>query len=509
MKILTAEEMHKLDSQISKEAGMPEIVLMENAGRAVADLAEEYLQVVAGKKIVLLIGKGNNGGDGLVAARKLGAKGAFVSVIAMNQEKEFKGAAAQEFKILQAYPVPIYFWTEKKKVQESIVDACFEADLMIDAMLGTGFKGQLQGNIATAVEALSQVPTPVLAVDIPSGVEADTGKCEAALKAKFTVTMIAQKLGLCLYPGAAYCGEVVVADIQAPPALLEAMPDKLATLEEDIVARLLPRRAPNAHKGTNGRINIIASSIGYLGAGELCSKAAVRAGGGLVSLYTDEAVWPLLAIKSTEVMVRPLPANSLAEIISTTLDADVLAIGPGMGKAPETQKLIRELLPELGLPMVIDADGLNALDGHTIILKKIPRKVITPHPGEMARLLDVSTQEVLAEPVQTALLAAKKWQAVVVLKCTPTIVALPTGQAFINTTGNEGMATGGCGDVLTGVIAAFLGQGLTLEAAALCGVYVHGLAGDMAGEKGKIGIKAGDLIEHLPGAMKKIMEEEA
>ena len=508
MKIFTAEEMHKLDSKAIKQIGIPEMVLMENAGAAITTVAEEFLTELQDKLIVVLTGKGNNGGDGLVAARMLAVQGAFVKVVALTPLKEFKGSAAEELKILKAFDVPVLLWTSNKAKQEEIIDYCSCADLIIDAMLGTGFKGELSGNYEAVVENLSDVTTPVLAVDIPSGVEADTGKCQAALQAELTVTMIAPKLGMYIYPGAGYCGQIFVADLQTPPALLEEGTGNIYTMDADLIQMLLPARPKNAHKGMNGHVNIIAGSVGYAGAAELCSKAAVRAGGGLVSVYTDPEVWPILSVKSTEAMIHPLPTTSLADVISTTLDADVLAIGPGMGKKPETQKLIRELLPELGLPMVIDADGLNALAGHDRILTEIPTKVITPHPGEMARLMKISTKEVLAAPIQVAVKAAKKFRAVVVLKSTPTIVALPNEGVFINTTGNEGMATGGCGDVLTGTIAALLGQGLTPETAAICGVYVHGLAGDQAAENGTIGLKAGDLIEHLPSAIKEIMEKD-
>ncbi len=508
MKIFTAEEMHKLDNQAINKVGIQELVLMENAGAAVTSVVEDYLEDAEDKLIVVLAGKGNNGGDGLVAARMLAIRGALVKVVILNPLKDFQGSPARELKILQSFDVEIIHWTNSKEKQKAICAYCACADIIIDAMLGTGFKGELAGNYRAVVAAVSQLPTAVLAVDIPSGVEADTGKCQGALKAEMTVTMIAPKLGLYLYPGAAYCGQILVADLQTPPALLKEAASKIAVLEPQMVSSLLPRRPKNAHKGTNGHVNIIAGSTGYAGAAELCSKAAVRAGSGLVSVYTDPEVWPILSVKSTEAMIHPLPAASLAEVISTTLDADVLAIGPGLGKKPEMQQLVRDLLPELGLPLVIDADGLNALAGHDSILTKVPLKVITPHPGEMARLLKISTKEVLAAPVQIALKAAKKWHAIVVLKSTPTVIALQSGSVFINTTGNEGMATGGCGDVLTGIIAAFIGQGLTPEAAAISGVYVHGLAGDQAGEKGKIGLKAEDLIEQLPSAIKKILEEE-
>ena len=259
----------------------------------------------------------------------------------------------------------------------------------------------------------------------------------------------------------------------------------------------LPKRPPNAHKGMNGRIGILAGSLGYAGAAELCSKAAVRAGAGLVTLYTQPEVLQPLIIKSTEVMVRPVTEASLKAFQAY----DVVAAGPGVGKAPETVQYLRELLPQLQQPLVLDADGLNALAGDDALLQSLKHKIFTPHPGEMARLLGVPVSQVLEDPVAAAREGARKWQAVVVLKCTPTIIAQPDGQIYINTTGNEGMATGGCGDVLTGTIAALLGQGLNLVRAACCGVYLHGLAGDLAAANGTIGLAAGDLLEKLPQAI--------
>lgn len=517
MKLLLNEEMHKVDKKAITVAGLPEMVLMENAGRAVADAADVALDGAAGKHIVIFVGKGNNGGDGLVTARLLENKGAFVYVVTLNNIKEISGSAAQELKILEKCNTQIFSWNRSKENQNRIFSLCTRADLFIDAMLGTGFKGELKGNYLQVVELIEQLPVPVVAIDIPSGVEADTGSVASggALHAQITVTMVAPKPGLYLYPGASYSGNVLVANIGLPASILETASSKCYLLDEDMITSLLPLRPKNSHKGMNGRISIIAGSTGFTGAAALCSEAAVRGGGGLVNLLTPQSVQGVLATKLTEVMVKGLTGETngalnlkaVTQVENALENIDVVAIGPGLGQSEETQNFVRTLVEKLQIPVVFDADALNALAANVALLEKIPFKIITPHPGEMSRLTGLTQEEVLRSPLQVAETYAKKWRAVVVLKCAPTIIALPDGNIFINSTGNEGMATGGAGDVLTGTIAALLGQGLSVENAALCGVYVHGLAGDIAAQKGVIGLKAGDIAACLPLALHSILSE--
>ena len=497
MKLIASAAMKKVDAKAIGEMGIPEAVLIENAGRAVADAAGELLGDLLEKRIVFLIGKGNNGGDGLAAARFLLKRGALVTLVLAEAPETFGSGAALQYKICQSFPFTILRW---EKDQNDVLQACAQADLFVDALLGTSFHGKVREPIRSLLETLQMVPVPVLAVDIPSGVEADHGGTDLALHARATVTMIAPKPGLYLYPGAGYTGKIILADLNTPPSLVLEAESDVELLTEELIRHELPQRPANAHKGMNGRIGILAGSLGYAGAAELCSKAAVRAGAGLVTLYTQRDVLQPLIIKSTEVMVRPVTEASLQAF----RDFDVVAAGPGMGKAPETVQYLRELLPQLQQPIVLDADGLNDLAGEDDLLASLKQKIFTPHPGEMARLLGVDISQILREPVRSAREGAKRWQAVVVLKCTPTVIALPDGQVFLNTTGNEGMATGGCGDVLTGTIAALLGQGLQLGQAACCGVYLHGMAGDMAAEAGKIGLAAGDLVDRLPAALKKV-----
>lgn len=489
--------MKKVDTKAIGEMGIPEAVLIENAGRAVADAALELLGNPREKRVILLIGKGNNGGDGLAAARFLLKRGALVTLVLAEAPESFGPGAALQYKICQSFPFTILRW---EKDQNEVLQACAQGDLFIDALLGTSFHGKVREPIRSLLETLQMVPVPVLAVDIPSGVEADHGYTDLALHARATVTMIAPKPGLYLYPGAEYTGNIILADLNTPPSLVLEAESSAELLTEDLVRHVLPKRPPNAHKGMNGRVGILAGSLGYAGAAELCSKAAVRAGAGLVTLYTQPEVLQPLIIKSTEVMVRPVTEASLKAFRAY----DVVAAGPGAGKAPETVQYLRELLPQLDQPLVLDADGLNALAGDDVLLRSLKKKIFTPHPGEMARLLGKTAGEILQDPVQAAREGAARWDAVVVLKSTPTVVALPNGQVFLNTTGNEGMATGGCGDVLTGTIAALLGQGLDLGQAACCGVYLQGLAGDLAAGHGKIGLAAGDLVLQLPAALEKV-----
>lgn len=489
--------MKKVDTKAIGEMGIPEAVLIENAGRAVADAALELLGNPREKRVILLIGKGNNGGDGLAAARFLLKRGALVTLVLAEAPESFGPGAALQYKICQSFPFTILRW---EKDQNEVLQACAQGDLFIDALLGTSFHGKVREPIRSLLETLQMVPVPVLAVDIPSGVEADHGYTDLALHARATVTMIAPKPGLYLYPGAGYTGKIILADLNTPPSLVLEAESSAELLTEDLVRHVLPKRPPNAHKGMNGRVGILAGSLGYAGAAELCSKAAVRAGAGLVTLYTQPEVLQPLIIKSTEVMVRPVTEASLKAFRAY----DVVAAGPGAGKAPETVQYLRELLPQLDQPLVLDADGLNALAGDDVLLRSLKKKIFTPHPGEMARLLGKTAGEILQDPVQAAREGAARWDAVVVLKSTPTVVALPNGQVFLNTTGNEGMATGGCGDVLTGTIAALLGQGLDLSQAACCGVYLQGLAGDLAASHGKIGLAAGDLVLQLPAALEKV-----
>ena len=520
MQLLLAEEMRALDRAAEEEIGIPGIVLMENAGRAVADAAEKRLGSCRQKKIVIFAGKGNNGGDGSGAGRWLHNRGAEVTLALAGLTGELTGSAADELQYYLSCGAALLEVTDADDNLQfaEIETKVRQADLVIDALLGTGFTGKMRPLFARLCRCVNlakdtNAKCSILAVDIPTGVNADTGAAdENAVRADVTVTMALPKLGLYLYPGAEYVGELQVADIGMPAPLLRETDGNRCLITKEKVREILPARPKNAHKGSAGRVVVVAGSCGYTGAAALCSFASVKSGAGLVTLFTPENAREILAVKLTEVMVKGLPVQENVlmreeslELLSEALDkADVLAIGPGFGVAEETGSLIRELLVSAHIPCVIDADAITALQDHTELLSHmVAEKVLTPHPGEMARITGLTIANIEKDRVEIARSYAEKWQAVIVLKGVPTVVALPDGNVFLNTTGTPAMATGGSGDVLTGLLAALIGQGLSVGDAAIAGVFLHGLAGELAA-RGSAGLAASELLSMLPEARKQI-----
>ena len=520
MRILLAEEMRRLDLAAEEEIGIPGLVLMENAGRAVADAAETALGSCLRKRVVIFAGKGNNGGDGSGAGRWLHNRGAEITLVLACAAEELSGSAADELQYYIACGAPVLEVTDADDNLRfaEIENLAMQADLLIDALLGTGFSGKMRPLFVRLCGCINRVKEKnpacgVLAVDIPTGVNADTGEADgSAVRADITVTMALPKLGLYLYPGAGCAGEIRVADIGMPASLLQETEAVRCLITKDRVRALLPDRPKNAHKGTAGRVTVVAGSYGYVGAAALSSFAAVKGGAGLVTLLTPENTREILAVKLTEVMVKGLPVSDnrlvtedALEAVSGELDkADVLAIGPGFGVSEETGGLIREILATTAVPCVIDADAITALQNHTELLSHmLAEKVLTPHPGELARITGIRIAEIEKNRVEVARLYAEKWQAVIVLKGVPTVVALPDGTVFLNTAGTPAMATGGSGDVLTGLIAALIGQGLPVADAAVSGVYLHGLAGEMAA-KGSVGLAASELMAMIPEARRQV-----
>lgn len=530
MRVVDADVMRKIDACAINKIGMPGLLLMENAAVAVADSACEFLGSCRNKNIVILAGKGNNGGDGTGAARWLSNRGASVRVLLTGNISQVSGDAAAE----------LDFFLKGGGCVEEITDASYdfvqslkETDLIIDALSGTGFKGELSPLFKKVCAAINSAKAPVLAVDIPTGVEAGSGRvAEAAVKADITVTMVLPKTGLLLYPGVEHTGKLIVADIGMPAALLSENKDELWGREifltdGEFINGLIPVRRGNCHKGQAGRVAVIAGSPGFTGAAALCSEAAVRGGAGLVSLYTPAEVELLPAERLTEVMVSKIAISDLQnegtiaksseqysgkfcdrkmikslEQLQEKLSAvNAVAIGPGLGTDAATAEAIRKFVSSTDKICVVDADALTALGGHTEILAGCKASLIlTPHPGEMSALTGLSIEEVEKNRIELAGTCAEKWQCVLVLKGAPTVTALPDGKVFINNTGNAAMATGGSGDVLAGIIAALAAQGLAAEDAAVAAVYLHGLAGDMAAQDIEAGMKAGDIIDALPFA---------
>lgn len=513
MKLVTAKEMKALDVQAQNDYAMPGILLMDNAAQAVAEAVHEALTALEGERVVIFCGGGNNGGDGLGAARWLQSYGVSVRAFVVGAALDaVQGDAAIELSMFTKAGGRVEaLSTEDDWVLAEL--AASKADVLVDALLGTGFHGELEGDVLRACELLNKSEKYILAVDVPTGVNADNGAVsENAVRADHTVTMALVKTGLLLYPGREYCGDIELADISMPVKLVEEYQSDKYRLTDEIVRELLPLRKANAHKGDAGRVVICAGSPGYTGAAALASDAAVKAGAGLVSLYTPLSSRDVLAIKLTEVMVHGLlermpgilGGGAASDVASSAEAADVLAIGPGLGTSESTQEAVRTILQKITTPVVIDADALTALAGHTEILAAMQaQKVLTPHPGEMARLTGLEIGEIEADRINIAKKYAEQWQAIVVLKGAPTVIGCPNGTVYVNSTGNSSLATGGSGDVLTGIIAGLAAQEISLQEAAICGVYLHGLAAELTGID--IGLAAGELAALLPQAREQVL----
>lgn len=514
MKIATSIEMREFDQRAETEFGLPSIVLMENAGAEISRSIVNILGSVQNRKICLLAGKGNNGGDGFVAARHLANQGAKVKVFIIKDGDLSKDSATNLDVILLMGLDVLEVSTDRDWDRLSI--ALTFADCLIDGLLGTGFHGTVSGKIAKAIDLINRFEKSVVAIDIPSGVEANTGQVgTTAVQATHTVTLALPKPGLFLYPGASYANEVILADIGLPSQKVMSQSLKQSLIKPALVRQLIPKRPRNAHKGTCGRALILAGSEGMTGAAALCCEGALRGGAGLVTLGIAQSLNATMEVKLTEVMTKPLPETAEhclsreaeSKILELLPSIQVLAMGPGLGRAAETEDLILSVVEKATCPLVLDADALNALAGKGEVLKKAQhRSVITPHYGEMARLTGLSIEEIQKNALQTCREYAVKWNTVLVLKGACTLVAFPDENVYINTTGNAGMATGGMGDVLTGLITALVAQGSSVEEAALCAVYLHGLAGDITSVGGMVGLTAGDVARAIPAAILGILD---
>ncbi|MEW6553340.1 MAG: NAD(P)H-hydrate dehydratase [Actinomycetota bacterium] len=506
MRVVLPREMAALDRR-AIEGGTPSLDLMERAGRHVAEQARDLVGLCAGKKINVVAAKGNNGGDGFVAARYLASWGAEVGIYLLGDEDELSADAAANYRRYRE-EVGVVERCDPSRLAEELIGS----DLVIDAIFGTGFRGVAEGDHATAIAAVNASAAPVLAVDIPSGVDAETGAVGGpAVLAARTVTFAWPKVGLYLFPGARQAGEIVVVDIGIPGHLLaEVVESEIYTIEEDEVAARLPRRSPDAHKGNSGRVLVVAGSVGLTGAAALCSRAALRCGAGVVTLGIPSSLNPIMEVKLTEVMTLPLPdggggylGHGAVEAVLDKLQSyDVLALGPGLGTAPATCEVVDGLLRRARVPVVLDADGINCSAGRDGLSGREGATVITPHPGELGRLLGREAGEIQASRVDSAAEAARRFDCTVVLKGANSLVAEAEGRIYINTLALPGLATAGSGDVLTGCIAAFCAQGLDPLDAAVCGVFIHGKAAELASHLvGPVGMVAGDIISHLPLAL--------
>jgi len=512
MKLPTPAEMAALERQAREKYGIEVAALMERAGARAAEVARLLLRERGGRRVVILAGKGNNGGDGFVAARHL-AGDATLRVLLVAPAAEIRGEPATHLLALRDQHVSV---VEAGALSTETLDrTLLEADLLVDAIFGTGFRGPAEGLPASVIEAANRSGRPILAVDVPSGAEAGTGGVSApCIRAVATVTMGLPKLGLVQYPAAAYAGRLFVADIGFPAALIEDAPIQTSLALAAWVDRTLPRRSPDSHKGGFGRVLVVAGARGFTGAAVLAARGAIRAGAGLVTVGIPTSLAAMLPASLPEAMTHPLPETpegTLSErageaILEFAAGVSAVAIGPGLTTNPEVVTLVRRLLPRLDHPVVVDADGLNALAGEAARLRDVPGPVIiTPHPGEMARLSGGSVAEVQRDRVAAARGAASTFGVIVVLKGARTVVASPDGHARIIPTGNAAMATGGMGDVLTGVVAALLGQRVPPFEAAACAAYLHGLAGDLAAaSRGELGLLAREVADEIPRALARV-----
>ncbi|MDI6831099.1 MAG: NAD(P)H-hydrate dehydratase [Actinomycetota bacterium] len=512
MRVVYPAEMAALD-RAAIEAGTPSLELMERAGRHVAEQARDMLGLCAGKRIAVVAGRGNNGGDGLVAARYLSGWGAETLVVLLGEASELsRDAAANHERLLEAGGEVVGAEEGLKRLEGE------GHDLVIDAVFGTGFRGAAEGVHARAIEAVNASGAPVLAVDVPSGMDAATGGVEGpAVRAARTVTFAWPKVGQYLFPGAELVGELVVVDIGIPGSLLgEVVESDIETVEEAEVAALLPRRRLDAHKGECGRVLVVAGSEGLTGAAALCARSAMRAGAGVVTLGIPRSLNAIMEVKLTEVMTLPLPderGHLAEEALDTVLEAlegyDALALGPGLGTALSTARVVEGLLRRARRPLVLDADGINCAAAFPGALRdRAWPTLITPHPGELGRLLGSGAREVQRSRLECAARAAGDFGCAVALKGAYTIVASPRGRLHINPVALPALATAGSGDVLTGCAAAFLAQGLDPVQAGICGVYVHARAAGIAAQlTGAVGMLAGDIVAHLPLALTALMKE--
>jgi NAD(P)H-hydrate epimerase len=510
-RILTAAEMASVDALTINRLGIPGSVLMERAGVAVADVCKYTVQNMQEPRIVVICGPGNNGGDGFVVARHLAENNAECEVFLLGDCKKIKGDAGRNLEIWQRLGHSV------KPFDAKTLAAISRADLIVDAMLGTGAKGALRENFRQATVAINHSKAKVVAVDLPTGIDADTGAIDPdAVRAHHTVTFGALKIGLAFSPGRECAGEVTVADIGFPQTAFKKVSAKTFVLDQSCASTLLPERAANAFKNRCGQVLVIAGSTGMDGAAALASKAALIAGAGLVILAAPKSIANTIGASLYEVMKLPLAEKNgmLSEpawsAIAKKLDwANVVAVGPGIGQAEGTRKIVTKLVENFRGLLVIDADGLNVLAAEASLLKKRKGEtILTPHPGEFGRLSGLSKAQILSNPVQVARNFAQALKIHLLLKGAPSVAALPDGRVFVNGAGNPGMATAGMGDVLTGVLAGLAGQIANAEHTLLLGMFAHSLAGDLAAENyGEISLTSGTVLEFLPFAFQELVQE--
>lgn len=508
MYLVTSELMRAIDREAIDHHKFPSLTLMENAGRGIAEqlLLYNIIDASEDNRVAIFCGKGNNGGDGFVVGRYLHEAGIDVQIYFIGPAEKLSTDAKTNYDSTADSKIKV---SELRSISD--LDESLDCTHIIDAIFGTGFESAPRGLAGEIIEYINNQHATVISVDMPSGLNADNGTHEgAAVRADYTFALALPKYGLFVSPGRELAGAVDVIDIGISDDVISKFKLNHQVISTEMVAGKLPVRKPDGHKGDFGYLLIISGSTGLTGAATLTANSAMRSGCGMVRVACPSSVLPIIATKLTEIMTHPLPdvakkgalaLRGLGEIRKLALDYDAVAIGPGIGLHHETMELVRRFVTDNEKPIVIDADALTALSKDMSALKKANAPVVlTPHPGEFKRMTGVDAPLDIQERFKTAISFAQEYGVVLLLKGSPTIIATPDGRAYLNPTGNHGMAKGGSGDVLTGIIASLLAQGLSTEDAAICGAYIHGLAGDFAADAlTPRAMMAGDMIDYLPG----------
>lgn len=507
MKLATREIIREIDRISIEEYGIPGLILMENAGRAVSKVVLEEFPL--SRRIAIFAGGGNNGGDGFVVSRHLISEGLDVTTYLTSDPKKYRGDALTNLEALRKIGGKLI------DIRKNGLSYYQGADLIIDALFGTGLDREIEGFYRDVIDFINSQSVPRIAVDIPSGLNADTGfPLGISVKADITVTFAVPKIGIAIYPGIEYAGKVYVADITTPKLLEKDITSELITY--DTVRGIIKPRHKDTHKGTYGHLFILAGSPGKTGAATLAAQGALRTGTGLVTVGIPRGLNPIMAQKLTEAMTEPLPETDngtfgkesiemALRVISSRKTA--LAVGPGISTTQDTAEFLYEILKNSPIPIVADADGITIIAQNLKILKELKAPIVlTPHPGEMSRLIGKTGEDVQKNRIGVARDFSSMYNVYTVLKGARTVISTPDGRVFINPTGNPGMASGGMGDVLTGIIGGFLAQGYSPADACVLGVFSHGLSGDFVAHKmGEVGIIAGDVANCLPETLREIL----
>jgi NAD(P)H-hydrate epimerase len=512
MKVATAEQMQELDRKAIEVYRIPGIVLMENAGRGAAEVITNTFPDLQKKRVAIVAGKGNNGGDGFVIGRYLLNKGIPIKVFLLTDPKSLRGDAETNYQIFARMKGEVISIPSSKDYQKVKKDL-EKFDLLIDGIFGTGLDAEVRGYYREVIDHLNTLKKPIVAIDIPSGLAADTGKpLGTAIRASLTLTFGLPKVGHLISPGIDYVGDLKVIDIGIPKSLVDEEKIQTYLLEEDEIRKWLsiPRHL-DTHKGDYGHLLVIAGSVGKTGAAAMACEAALRMGAGLVTLAIPKSLNAIMEMKLTEVMTEPLPETpkqtlslrAFNPLLRLCEKKRAVIIGPGIGTFKETQSLVLKLIKTLDIPIILDADGLTALSTQPKTLPAANRSLIlTPHPGEMARLINSTAKEVQEDRIGVSRKFSQSAHVHLVLKGFRTLISTPKGEVFINPTGNPGMASGGTGDVLTGMIGGLICQGFDILTSLQISVYLHGLSGDkVAQEIGEKSLVATDMIQKLPALL--------